>query len=626
MIRLSRSAAARSLAPIAALVTIAALAPSAAARPGREPAVVIRELPLPPAAPSTAAGACTASVNPRGTGCLDPGAEGVSSGPGSLPDGRFVLAGVTFAGAPAAPDPASAYSGQQTIVVRTDGRAFPGGDPWKCLTCGVPAANAVGLDADRSSYPQGFPDGKRVLIGGNVLDCSPYRVTDPRCTPARTHIYPIRWNVTADGSGAGGSIRELRINPDGVHLGWNHVVLTGTQYDEFAFMGRLVFDPSPTTGTPKAPRYDLTKVTELFNAAPQYQPYRVDPRDPHRLSYNPAGMIGEFRGWTGDGRSAIGIQLQESANIDAFATGNATGRSRPLTRHAQYTDPIRVSPDDRWALAMEVAGSGRLDFISAMQGIPPITDQLPTTGHISGIRNNGDRRFFLPYLVSTSTGRGTRLSYDGDPNWNGRADPTWLADGTGVVWWESLVTAPACGGANPLPCPPSTEPGGRRSRLLIARFPDRAPAPVRRVPPVPDTVAWGTPYTPGESLPVRPHLPAGTYTIKGKARGSAKVVITENAGRTAIASIQAAYTGYSDDGVHIINGTESVAGTGPAIAQTLTFHEDLWLSGRETGRKVTSEPGGFVLSPSSLQSDFQATGTMTTTIDGRTYRQPANGT
>ena len=80
-----------------------------------------------------------------------------------------------------------------------------------------------------------------------------------------------------------------------------------------------------------------------------------------------------------------------------------------------------MPPDGKWALAMEVAGSGCLDFISAMEGILPITGQLPTTGDVSGIRNNGDRRFFLPYPVSTQTVRSIQLSYDGDPGWNGRA-------------------------------------------------------------------------------------------------------------------------------------------------------------------------------------------------------------
>ena len=48
------------------------------------------------------------------------------------------------------------------------------------------------------------------------------------------------------------------------------------------------------------------------------------------------------------------------------------------------------------------------------------------------------------------------------------------------------------------------------------------------------------------------------------------------------------------------------------------------LSGRHTGTKVTS-PDGFTLSPLILENIFQATGTMTTTIDGHAYTQPGNG-
>ena len=99
--------------------------------------------------------------------------------------------------------------------------------------------------------------------------------------------------------------------------------------------------------------------------------------------------------------------------------------------------------------------------------LPPITGQLPTTGDVSRIRNNGDRRFFLPYPVSTQPVRSIQLSYDGDPGWNGRADPSRLADGTGVVWWESLVTAPACGGSNPLACPTSPVLGAEGLRELL---------------------------------------------------------------------------------------------------------------------------------------------------------------
>lgn len=83
----------------------------------------------------------------------------------------------------------------------------------------------------------------------------------------------------------------------------------------------------------------------------------------------------------------------------------------------------------------------------------------------------------------------------------------WLADSTAVVRAENL----ACG-ANPSPrqCPRSGEPGGRNSRVMIARFPMLLPSRPRPPPPVSDTLQWETPYAPGDAPPRRPHLPAGT--------------------------------------------------------------------------------------------------------------------
>ncbi|MFI6435407.1 hypothetical protein [Streptomyces sp. NPDC050759] len=84
-----------------------------------------------------------------------------------------------------------------------------------------------------------------------------------------------------------------------------------------------------------------------------------------------------------------------------------------------------------------------------------------------------------------------------------------------------------------------------------------------------------------------------------------------------------------------INGTEKVEhvsntalgctpGTASALA-CVTWTEDLTLSGRRTGTKGTG-PGGFTLGPAAmLKNDFQALGTLTTSIDGTTYSQPANG-
>jgi hypothetical protein len=56
------------------------------------------------------------------------------------------------------------------------------------------------------------------------------------------------------------------------------------------------------------------------------------------------------------------------------------------------------------------------------------------------------------------------------------------------------------------------------------------------------------------------------------------------------------------------------------------WHSNLRLTGCQTGTKLTSEPNGFTLTVDLLTNIFHGDGTLTTTIDGTTYRQPANGT
>jgi hypothetical protein len=283
-----------------------------------------------------------------------------------------------------------------------------------------------------------------------------------------------------------------------------------------------------------------------------------------------------------------------------------------------------MAPNGKWMLNEEVTGSGRLDFIDAMQGVPPLTDQLPTTGYVSGIRNNGQRRFFLPYLLSTRSGQQEQVNAGGDPNWNAAADPVWLADAAAVVWAENQVVSPACGGTNPLPCPVSAEPGGRHSRAMIARFPTLAPSPAVPPRPTADSVPWGTPYTVGDAFPTRPHLPAGSYTVRGALSGSASVVIATDGSNTRITQVTVSYTNFSDQPGRTINGTESAGLLIDSPFSPLTWNENLTLAGRQSGTKVTS-PGGFTLSPLILENIFQATGTLTTTINGTTYTQPPNG-
>jgi hypothetical protein len=530
------------------------------------------------------------------------------------------------------------YRGEQLIVIKIDGSKFPNGDGWKCVTCDMPAANAVGISSERE-YPQTFRDGTRLLAGTTIFDCSPHKLIDEACTGKRMHAYPIRWNVKADGSGDGGAIRELRIHPDNVHLGFNSISVTsGGKFDQFGYLARLEFKAKPTKGAPLAPRYDLTKVTRLFKPGLGQRVLRPHPTRPRELIIEAQGIeMGEFRGFTGSGQEAtyVGYPL-ESSNIDAFAVHLTTGKVRRLTEHPEYVDPLDFSPDDKWFVALDTRGSDRQMFVGGMRWIPPVTDLVTSTA-VSSYRNNGQRRFFSPILID---GFGDRGSYFGqpmnagegkpgsssDPNWNAKADPRWSADGTTVVYGEAHVMSPACGGVNPLPCPVSTEPGGRHHRIVIARLISRAPLQIPAPAPISDEVPWGTPYVPGAPSPERALLPEGTYTLRGKVSGQAQVTIGHNSSHTAIATVSVIYDNYADVAGYVLNGTETVTGRTPApTVAELDWFSDLRQSGNVTGRKLTSSDG-FKSRIDILKNVLQAQGTLTTTLDGKAYSAPASGT
>lgn len=614
--------------------------------PPRPEPVVISALPLPPTAPNDEPGACSPEINPRRTGCISASEHGMQEGPGYMWDSKHVLMTIVFTGAPTAPDSSRIYSGEQVIAIKTDGKVFPNGDAWKCITCGVPENNRKGTLISENpmgdfgggnhsrparmllDHPQAFPDGKRILAGPNVIDCGRFLLTSPQCTPDKVRIFPVRWAKSADGSGPGSVFREQRLNPDGVHLNWNAFAPSAGSIEQFGYLGKLVFNPKPRNGEPLVPRYDVENVYQLVNNTdPKFQTFSVDATNPGKLIHNePRGQIGEMRGWTRDGRSVIGMGFQNSGNADIFITSlKRDGASHRLTRDPAYTDPMIMSPDDKWFVAMDGRTTERHLYYAGMEGVPPLIDML-TLGAAVCCYNNGNRRFFQPILIDVYGDRGRYRGQQlnagpgtpgspSDPNWNGRADPAWSPDGTHVVYWQALVTAPACGGQHTPPCPSSTEPGGRRTRLMMATLTSRKAKPVRKVVARDIAVDWAVPLKPGQPPVSRAGgLPPGKYVLEGKVGGRADVEIGEQ-----MSSIAIRYTDFTDDGGHIINGTESATRNGSGLFGSVTWHSDLRSSGIQNATKRTG-PEGFVFSfPGAISGD------LVTTIDGREYRRPQPG-
>ncbi|KAI3334646.1 saponin hydrolase precursor [Ustulina deusta] len=597
--------------------------------PDPEPIEVI-ELTIPPALWDKTEGACTLDVNPSGTGCLY--SPSLNSGM-FTPDGLHVAATGTFIGAPAMPDPASIYTGVQLFLIKADGTTFSNGDAWKCITCGMPAANQVGT-TDMAGYAQTFRDGTKVLAGTSVISCGDILLSSDDCTADKVFAYPLRFSTTADddGTGAGTTIRELRLHPDNVHLTFNSFITTSAGIlSQAAYFGRLSFNEA-------ASRYDLINVTILSN------PYLAGPLsvDGDQLTVNRSAIvIGELRGLTGTGEEITYVGFSwESCNIDLFAAHLTTGAVRRITEHPEYADPIAVSPDDQWQVVLDTRGSGRQEFLAAVRGIPPIIDLL-VTATVSSVRNNGARRFFEPYLLDYAGDRGdyfgqklnegpdTSAGGINDPNWNAGADPRWSYDGTKVTYYQMLAVQPACGGSNPLACETSPYPDQRTMRVMVATLTSREPLPITDVPEHSDDVPWGLPYTPGMSIPETTTLAfqPGDYTLNGLSSGTADVTITFNEANTYFQSIAVTYHNYSDDGLNYISGSENVTGT-PANA-TLTVLDwysnitSTTASGEVVGTKLTGDDG-FSLSIDIMYNFFQANGSLVSTVDGVSWYQPCN--
>ena len=584
-------------------------------------AITLSELSVPPTAPSQTPGSCTAP-----TGCV----TSVSSG-GFLPDNVDVVASFNYAGAPAAPDPRNIYTGSQLALIKTNGTKFPDGDSWLCLTCGAPGANGGG-----GGYAQPFSDGKRILTGGSVLDCSPYPIDSPQCTPGKLHSYPI--------AGGGGG---MKLDPDQVHVGWNAVVIGPGGYNEYAFFGRLQFDQMPS------PHYDVVDVSLLYNPKTTGTGnIKVNPKNPGQLVFNPqvpGAEVGEFKGFDGNGTSVIGVGDVASGNLDHFATSLSTGRSMRLDADSAYSDPDTSSADGKWTLEMDVRYRNRFLFMAGLPGVPPILDQAGLTGMIAGY-NIGSRRLFQPYLTKDSlvgngnyqgqqinactTGPCSTLGTGPDstansPLWGSMSDSAWAPNGTKVVYWQAYAAPGTCGPPyDMVSCPqPSTEPGGRSSRIMLAVLTSRKPQRNPVVKPVSNKVPWGIPYPAGSTAPTRSLLPTGTYTLRGL-RGSATVMVADNPSNPSLlSSISVSYSNYSQDGRNFINGTQSTTliGSSNPLDTIQTFHEALRLSGKNTGTQVTSEPGGYTIAPTAslVHGTYEPTGTMTTTVNGTLYKQPA---
>ncbi len=450
----------------------------------------------------------------------------------------------------------------QIMIGKVDGSEF------NCLTCSIGGLPFVKLDI--------FSDGRRIVVGNQVVaglpSPLPYQSPFPgaetvpilECTPSlldcqTPELVFVRVPFDPDDANLieNQRVREFRIAPDGIHLGW-------TQIRNDAELGLV-----PVIGELRreADHYELDNVEVM---AP-LEESAMTPRSDGRFEFT-VPHAGEIKGFI-EGGAALALLSEDFAiNSDAGRVDISTGEIERLTRHPDYDEPIDVSPDGSWL----VVGSKRsqdptLDVTAAFGLVPRPNfvilrgSQLVSTWAFAG--NNGLNRGLDTWLVDRLGARGDYIGQNlsDDICYGGFEREHWNADGTRVAKREQIrpvmAADPQCHG---LPT----------RRAVVYELTSRTPVPPEDRFPIVTTpdAPWAGGIT---DIKNKPGVDLGLYTVPGRVFGEALVEYTER-------GVSVEYRNYSDDGLIVLDGVESFTG-GEGAFPSLSYPADIVVSGCRSG-------------------------------------------
>lgn len=433
--------------------------------------------------------------------------------------------------------------GEHIMISRVDGSDF------NCLTCplgdGLPF---VKLDV--------FSDGSRLVVGNQVTfglpDPFPYPSPFPgaetvpilECTPnlldcQTGELVFVRVPFDPDDPDLfeNQHVREFRIAPDGVHLAWSQV-REDFLLNTVAVIGEL---------RREADHYELDNVEALIRLQPILRP--LPDQEGFEFEVTPSGELKRF---LEGGIAVAGASAKRfGMNRDAGRLDLATGETQRLTHHPDYDEPIDLSPDGEWlAVGSKRSADPAFDVMAAFGLVPRPNfvslggNQLLSVWAFQG--NLGQNRGLDTWLIDRLGARGDYIGQQlsNDVCYGGRERQHWNADGTRVAKGERIrppmATDPQCQG---LPT----------RRLVVYELTSRTPVPPEDRPQVVTTpdAPWAASITDPKN---RPGVDLGLHVVPGQVFGEARVDVL-GTGLSAGVSIE--YVNYSDDGLIVLNGTES---------------------------------------------------------------------
>ncbi len=265
------------------------------------------------------------------------------------------------------------------------------------------------------------------------------------------------------------------------------------------------------------------------------------------------------------GASFAAIGIGGGGNFDVMKTDLSTGEVSRFTQHFSMDESVYESPDGEWAIVQTLRTSDRMDvfglvprptFVSlgVAQGIGHYRNQqIGVDG--SDLERGSDRRRFYGLTLLDKYGDRARTAEEGYvgqdltvapdnlTEYNQFGSVGWHPSSTRIVFWEQRD-------------PALVEEGAIQGRLRILTFTSRSPT----VPVAPFTPDASWAQSLDENLVV-PEL-AMEGTVLGAASGYAEISFDENPEETGgivlNGFLDVTYVDYSDDGRHVLNGSENV--------------------------------------------------------------------
>lgn len=424
-------------------------------------------------------------------------------------------------------------------VMLDDGTGF------KCLTCDL--KEEIG-----GEMPVPLPDGKRVYTPTGILECTP-SVVD--CKEAR--ILPLEYPAIP------GSRILMRIasnmSPDGIHVAGTLITSKG--------MLVLVSELTRISDE-KGERYQLAKSKVIVGDQTETNPFRP-------LLHGG----GEVKSFADMGRSLVCSSLFEGDNFDLAKIDLTTGEVSRLTKHFSYEEGTYPSPDGKWVIFQTHRQTTRMDAFGLIPR--PLIAGLPQVPAVAELRNAAHegfdpaRRFYGLSMVDQYgdrarlpedgyTGQDITIAKDNFAVYNHFGNLTWAPTSTHGVFWEQKD-------------PKQEKPGEQKGRLRMIRFTSRKPS--TPLAPFSPEMQWATNLKdmkwPDTTIPEQ-------GTIKGYVSGYAEIsTVKPAAGATGEVRRAIKYFNFSDDGINILNGSES--STTGSYGRDVSWDADIQVSGKRRG-------------------------------------------